>query len=130
MNLEDLINLAKAEKTIDQDPRLNNYLDFVVDMPMVSTQPDGKWVEAQTIYWVYLKWCKTHKKNHLGRGEFFKRIQLDHKRWYSRNGVMYRVTSEPFVISREEWFLMRKHFKASHWRRKPSRKKHGKKTTL
>lgn len=107
LTLEELLELALSEETHDGYERLTDIETFILE---TKIRPSEKVrVEGPLIYWAYCKWCKTKRivplKRHPFFAEFKKRFTVvlnDH------GGPKYLVEPEPFEISKDEWWVMRK----------------------
>lgn len=124
VSIEDLIELASKEATVDESSKITDVGFFIMDTTITPVDKMPR-TEGPHIYWAYCKWCKRNSKVPMTRVKFFaefkKRFKICHS---SKGGVTYWIDPKPFELSTDEWWEMRRAL-----RREPNYNKKKKKDT-
>lgn len=109
LSIEELIEAAKKLPTKNETEKLNNVEKFILDIGVVEDLSNE--VPTQNIYWIYHKWSEYKGTKRLNRKLFFTEFGRIFKRRFKSGSPVYYVNKQPFELSMDEWWEMRKHFR-------------------
>jgi len=115
---QELIELANQAT----EEELKPLTQFELFMKDVGAGTGKDWVDAQLIYWCYLKWCEEKNIIPKSRYHFSRGIAKFYKRIPDKGTVYYVMNKEPFVVSDDERWAMRRDWRQERvykpWHRK------------
>lgn len=118
LSVEELVALASKEITV---AKLSYIEEFILEYNIqVNTEEH---TEGQLIYWAYRKWCEKKDYSLCTRQIFFREFRKRFRRIYKPRRVVYNVTPAPFLVSKEEWWEMRRHFNEERKKNKKATKR-------
>lgn len=106
-SVEELLSIAKKEPRAE---KLTQVEQFILDLNVKSS--DEARVDGPSVYWVYKRWCSENDKEIANRKKFHKEFGKKFKRRRNDKFRSYYVDATPFKLSKDEWWEMRRDYRA------------------
>lgn len=126
-SIDELVKIAQQEPNPEPENRPSTeMMQFIQDIG-VEVGPDQ--VDGPNIYWIYRLWCKDLGKKPKSNYPFFKEFRKHFNPIMPQpHGTMaYRLKGEPFKLSEEQWWDMKKHYRMQRDIRKRKKEEKAKK---
>jgi len=107
---EELVAIAK-QPSVDKPRKikLNEMEQFISDVGIEASEDI---VPGQHIYWVYRNWCRDLGKKPKTNIKFFREFKKHFTIYTMRHGgKCYLVKKEPFELTEQEWWDMKKFYR-------------------
>lgn len=114
--LEELLNLAKSEKTTYENSGYTDIEYFIIDCNIQPSETER--VDILLIHWYYIKWCISKKIKPLFLDNFGKYFIKRFKRYKAERRRQYYVkNSDQFNVSQDELWQIRKYHREYRMRK-------------